>query len=293
MFDYKGSFIIEYTLKALTGLRIGGSKEQFEIGGLDNPVIKIEMEIPDYDGNGNTLPKGAPYIPGSSLKGKIRSLLEWANGNVKRMIEMVKNDQKIREQEKINKVGQACRCGICEVCKIFGTGDSKKIEELAEEGDINKIPGPPRLKVFDAYPTWDTIERLKEALGENIFTEIKTENQINRLTSRANPRKIERVPAGAEFEGKMVFDVYRDEDMNLLNFIFYGIKMLEDSYLGGYGSRGSGRVKFTKITVKWKSKNYYLNKADEEIIVKEKSSVEEAQKELKELAQKELQKLLS
>ncbi|MGC8872758.1 MAG: type III-A CRISPR-associated RAMP protein Csm3 [Caldimicrobium sp.] len=266
MFEYQGSYVIEYTLRAITGLRIGGSKEQFEIGGLDNPVIKVEMEIPDYDGKGHILPKDAPYIPGSSLKGKIRSLLEWANGRVQWMIDVVNKDEKIEKQKKIEEAGKACKCGKCEICKVFGTGEAKKVEEIAKEGDFNKIPGPPRLKVFDAYPTWETLERLKEALGENIFTEIKTENQINRLTSRANPRKVERVPAGAEFEGVMIFDVYKEEDKKLLKIIFSGMKMLEDSYLGGYGSRGSGRVKIIKTKVKWRSKEFYLGKEAEKTI---------------------------
>jgi len=262
MFYYKGSFIIEYKLKALTGLRIGGSKEQFEIGGVDNPVIKVEVEIPDYDGNGNKLPQGAPYIPGSSLKGKMRSLIEWLNDNVKEMIEKVKN---IEAHKKVDEAGKACTCGECPVCRIFGTGDAKVIETLAKKG-IDFIPGPPRLKVFDAYPTKETLERLIEALGENIFTEIKTENQINRLTSRSNPRKVERVPAGAEFKGTMVFDVYKDEDKDLLKIVFQGMKSMEDHYLGGCGSRGSGKVKFKDITVIWRSKEYYLGEKEEKLL---------------------------
>lgn len=279
MFKYLGSFVINYKLKAITGLRVGGSKEQFEIGGLDNPVIKIEVEIPDYDGKGHTLPKEAPYIPGSSLKGKIRSLLEWVNGNVENMIKRAKNKE---NKKVIDEAGKACTCGECEICKVFGTGDAKTVEELGKEGDISKLPGPPRLKVFDAYPTYETLERLRDALGENIFTEIKTENQINRLTSRANPRKIERVPAGAEFEGVMVFDVYKEEDKELIDFVFHGMEALEDSYLGGYGSRGSGRVKFTEISIIWKPKEYYLGKDGFKLLVEKADSPERALQILKE-----------
>jgi len=266
MFDYKGSLIIDYTLKAITGLRIGGSKEQFEIGGLDNPVIKVEVEIPDYDGKGHTLPKDAPYIPGSSIKGKIRSLLEWANGNVAKKISKTNN---------VEDAGKACDCGECEICKVFGTGNAKTVEALAEQG-IEKIPGPPRLKVFDAYPKWESLEKIKEALGENIFTEIKTENQINRLTSKANPRKVERVPAGTEFDGRMFFDFYKDEDKDLVKVVFQGMKMLEDNYLGGYGSRGSGRVKFTNISLTWRSREYYLGKEEEKSIATNLTNVDDA-----------------
>jgi CRISPR-associated protein Csm3 len=281
MFNYKGSFIIEYTLKALTGLRIGGSKEQFEIGGVDNPVIKVEVEIPDYYGNGNTLPQGAPYIPGSSLKGKMRSLLEWLNGNVEKMINKVKDDKNIEANKKVEKAGGACTCGECEICRVFGTGDAKVIEHLASQG-IDFIPGPPRLRVFDAYPTYETLKRFKDALGENIFTEIKTENQINRLTSKSNPRKVERVPAGAEFKGTMVFDVYKDEDKELLKVVFQGMKCLEDHYLGGYGSRGSGKVKFKDVKVIWRSKEYYLGEEEKEKKLFENNQLDEILKNLAE-----------
>jgi CRISPR-associated protein Csm3 len=101
MFSYKGTVIIKYSMKALTGLRVGGSKENFDIGGLDNPVIKTLGMIENYDGRGNNLPEGAPYIPGSSLKGKIRSLVEWAKGRVDYMIERAKEVAKnIKEEEK-------------------------------------------------------------------------------------------------------------------------------------------------------------------------------------------------
>jgi len=285
MFEYKGSLVINYTLKTLTGLRIGGSKEQFEIGGLDNPVIKTEVEIPDYDGNGKTLPQGAPYIPGSSLKGKMRSLLEWAEDRVKEMIDMMLRDSKTENSKKIEEAGKACKCGKCKICKVFGTGDAETIKKIAETGEFEELPGPTRLKVFDAYPTWESLERLKEALGENIFTEIKTENQINRLTSRANPRKVERVPAGVEFSGTMVFDLYKKGDEELFKLVLQGMKLLENNYLGGYGSRGSGKIKFTNITLKWRPKEYFLGKKEEKES-KEYSTVDQLIKDIDELLKK-------
>jgi CRISPR-associated protein Csm3 len=252
MFSYKGTVIIRYSMKALTGLRVGGSKENFDIGGTDNPVIKTLGMIEDYDGRGNNLPEGAPYIPGSSLKGKIRSLVEWAKGRVDYMISKANND--------VERAGKACVCGRCEVCKVFGTGDAKTIESLK----LNELPGPPRLRVFDAYPTWESMKRLQEALGENIFTEIKTENAINRLTSRANPRKVERVPAGVVFFGEMAFHLFAKEDPELLKVVFEGMRLLEDDYLGGYGSRGSGKVRFENIEVILRPKAYYFREGLEE-----------------------------
>jgi CRISPR-associated protein Csm3 len=252
MFSYKGTVIIKYSMKALTGLRVGGSKENFDIGGTDNPVIKTLGVIENYDGRGNNLPEGAPYIPGSSLKGKIRSLVEWAKGRVDYMISKANND--------VERAGKPCVCGRCEVCKVFGTGDAETLKKLG----LEELPGPPRLRVFDAYPTWESMKRLQEALGENIFTEIKTENAINRLTSRANPRKVERVPAGVVFFGEMAFHLFAKEDPELLKVVFEGMRLLEDDYLGGYGSRGSGKVRFENIEVVFRPKAYYFGERLEE-----------------------------
>jgi CRISPR-associated protein Csm3 len=270
MFSYKGTVIIKYEMKALTGLRVGGTKENFDIGGLDNPVIKTLGVIENYDGRKNNLPEGAPYIPGSSLKGKMRSLLEWAKGRVEYMIEEAKKNSKEKkerkeqkeqeENEEVKQAGNPCICGRCEICKVFGTGSAETLKKLG----LEELPGPPRLRVFDAYPTWESIQKLQEILGENIFTEIKTENAINRLTSKANPRKVERVPAGVVFFGEMAFHLFAKEDPELLRVVFEGMRLLEDDYLGGYGSRGSGKVRFENIEVILRPKAYYLEGKVEE-----------------------------
>ena len=270
---YKGSFVIEYKLRAITGLRVGGSREEFDIGGTDNPVIKVPVEIPEFYEDGSPLPKGAPYIPGSSIKGKMRSLLEWVYGNVERMY------QKYGSSD-IEKAGKPCDCGECEICKVFGTGDARTLDNLVKQG--KKLPGPPRAKFFDAYPTKDTLDRLEKVLGKGLFTEIKTENQINRITSKANPRKVERVPAGAEFKGRIVFDCYEEGDHNLIPLIFQGMKKLEDSFLGGYGSRGSGRVEFKEITVTWRPVDFYKGSGKEYRLEKLRN-VDEALQKLEEI----------
>jgi CRISPR-associated protein Csm3 len=163
----------------------------------------------------------------------------------------------MRKKEKAKRLKRQedpCVCGRCEVCKVFGTGDAKTLESLK----LSELPGPPRLRVFDAYPTWESIQKLQETLGENIFTEIKTENAINRLTSKANPRKVERVPAGVVFFGEMAFHLFAKEDPELLKVVFEGMRLLEDDYLGGYGSRGSGKVRFENIEVILRPKAYYF-----------------------------------
>ena len=279
MFEYQGSLIIKYNLKLLTGLRIGGSKEQFEIGGVDNPVIKIGFPVFEYDGE-HTLPEGAPYIPGSSLKGKMRSLLEWSKGVVKKHCDEAKKEEKISDQIKI--AGSVCRCGKCEICKIFGTGEAKVLEELP----IDKQPGPPRLKVFDAYPIWDSIKKLEEILGEGIYTEIKTENQINRITSHSNPRKMERVPAGVKFEGEMVFDFYKNEDKDLIEVVFEGMRLLEDNFIGGCGSRGYGKIKFENIKLIWRPKEFYKGQKEAEKTIEEVNSIDELLDKMNEIKTK-------
>ncbi|SNZ14026.1 type III-A CRISPR-associated RAMP protein Csm3 [Hydrogenobacter hydrogenophilus] len=272
MFSYRGSVIITYHLKALTGLRVGGSVENFEIGGLDSPVIKTTAPIPKFYQDGTDMPEGTPYIPGSSIKGKMRSSLEWLLGNVDKMLENKKKilEERGKPEEKnkkyIENAGKPCDCGRCSVCIVFGTGDQNTIQNIAGENP-KELPGPPRLKVFDAYLTKESLEVLQE-ITQGLLTEIKTENQINRITSRAHPRKVERVPAGAIFEGKMVFELYKEGDEDRLNLVFTGMRALEDSYLGGYGSRGSGRVKFENIRLIYRPKAYYLGIAQENEIGK-------------------------
>jgi len=234
-FKFSGKYIIKANLRCETGLHIGGTDEGFEIGGIDNPVIKDP--ITKY-----------PYIPGSSLKGKMRSLLEWAEGRVKIV--------KIKEDNKDNLVGKLCDCGQCDVCIIFGSSAATSTKE------------PTRLTVRDSFPKKETISEWENNLGENIYTELKTENTIDRLTSAANPRPMERVPAGSVFEVEMLFDLYKDDDLPRLKKVFESMMLLEDSSLGGGGSRGSGKVVFEDIEVKKRSLEYYRESADEIVVIK-------------------------
>lgn len=229
-FEFKGKYLIDADLRLKTALHIGGTEEGFEIGGIDNPVIKDSMT-------------GIPYIPGSSLKGKLRSLLEWAHHLVKP--ELTDNGWKAGPAQDSNQ----------DVCIVFG---------IAAEGHKGKkLPGPTRLTVLDAYPKQDTNgydqkAKWKQYMGEGLFTEIKTENSIDRLTSEANPRPMERVPANSVFRAQFIFDVYEDDDFNRLKVLFEGMTLLEDSTLGGGGSRGSGRVKFENISITPRHKGFYL-----------------------------------
>lgn len=228
---------IKYKLKCLTGLHIGGSKETFEIGGLDNPVIKLSYS---FENNGIEYKEGMPYIPGSSVKGKIRSLLDWKY----KTFDVIKED-KGKDRKEIYKAKEKYNSDEVKKIGILFGFPAEKSKEFGL--------GPARLKFFDAYPTKETIIKWEEELGENIYTEIKIENKIDRLTSAAETRNIERVPAGSVFEGVILFDIFEiDTSTNidnkeLIEIFIDGLKMLEQSFLGGGGSRGNGRVKFVSF----------------------------------------------
>ena len=189
------------SITLVTGLHIGGGSENVEIGGIDNPVIKLATK------------DNEPYIPGSSLKGKMRCLLEQAAGS--------------------SKVG-----GNKEVNNLFG---------IIENKELNTTNQPSKLIVRDAMLSEESKTIL---LGSNNldmpYTENKWENVIDRTKGVAeHPRQSERVPAGAVFNAEFVLNVWDDDDEKKLIELFEkGIRLLENDYLGGSGSRGYGQIKF-------------------------------------------------
>ncbi|RUM49024.1 MAG: type III-A CRISPR-associated RAMP protein Csm3 [Hydrogenothermus sp.] len=245
---FQGTFKIKADLTCITGLHIGGSKETFEIGGIDNPVIKTPISIKLNDNR--EIKEGMPYIPGSSLKGKIRSLLEWQYGLVKAKVEEKNGKVEVKSEFIPNDETQK---NLNDVAIVFGVGASMP------EDYKHLAPQPVRIKVFDAYPTSETIRKWEEELGAGLYTEVKWENKIDRITSTAMPRQQERVPAGSSFEVEILYEVFEEKDYERLKIVFEGMKRLEDNYLGGGGSRGNGRVKFENIKIQFKGKDVYLN----------------------------------
>jgi CRISPR-associated protein Csm3 len=125
---------------------------------------------------------------------------------------------------------------------------------------------PARLAVFDAPLEPESITaQMRENLDDEL-TEVKSENAIDRITSQANPRTLERVPAGARFKTRLVMDVLCEEDAPLFLRVLEGLRLLEDDALGGGGSRGSGRVSFSKLRLVWRGRNYYATGAAEKEI---------------------------
>src|SRR6476661_4431117 len=89
------------------------------------------------------------------------------------------------------------------------------------------------------------------------LTEVKSENAVDRITSQANPRTLERVPAGARFRVRMVMDILCDDDKPLFARVVEGLRLLEDDALGGGGSRGSGRVRLGNMRLIWRGRGFY------------------------------------
>jgi CRISPR-associated protein Csm3 len=230
--QFQGNLVITGKILCETGLHIGGVSESIEIGGLENIVIRDPKT-------------GLPFIPGSSLKGKMRSLLELSDKDASRNI--------------IENKGEPCKCGKCAPCRIFGTPalDLKTME--------GRQQGPTRIVVRDCHLTKDSIDELDKMNVIN-RTEVKSENTLNRITSEANPRTIERVPKGSVFSFEIVFSVYNDDDYTNFLGVFHSIRLLEDSYLGGSGTRGSGQVKFKDINMVKRSVEYYKVKDVEKTI---------------------------
>ena len=243
-----GKVVITVKIRAETGLSIGGATVGLDIGGVDKPVVKDA--------------EGKPYIPGSSLKGKMRSLLEKSNDLAKdeSRVWVVKPTEKGEKGISIH----LCNDPDCEVCNIFGRAngefpkiDNNKRSKISDESVRIENATPTRLIVRDAVLSGESAEKLRELKTDLEFTEVKWENVIDRITSAANPRQMERVPAGAEFEFGMIYNVFNEQDKDNLKQVFKALELLEHDYLGGSGSRGYGRVKFEDIKVYWNSKADY------------------------------------
>lgn len=240
-----GKTIVKGEILTKSGIRIGGSPVGLEIGGVDNPVIRDQY--------------GRPYIPGSSLKGKLRSLLEKSEKD--RDGNSLADDTNRIWVKKGEVSIHMCNNLDCPVCNIFGKTNGEKTLVKKENEDELKIKidttTPTRLLIRDSFLNENSItEEMKKNLDLE-WTEVKFENAIDRITSAANPRQTERVPAGAEFDFEMVYNVFEDRDKENLRKVFKAMELLEDDYLGGQGSRGYGRVQFKNIKVFWNSSEDY------------------------------------
>lgn len=209
---------IKIAIQTLSGLTIGGNEMSMSIGGLDTAVVR------------NSITK-EPYIPGSTLKGKLRSLIE------------------INKGLKGEKMSNEVECGPCENPKyvstwLFGNTANK-------EKGWNQITS--RLLVRDAQLSVDSVKNLSDADTDQHLTESKIEVVIDRITSAAMPRTIERVPAGVTFEGELILRCFQDDNFDetkLLTELKNALNYLNFDYLGGNGSRGSGQVSIEVTSIR-------------------------------------------
>lgn len=280
VYRFLGNVLIRGIIRCVHPLHIGGTYEEYEIGGMDNPIIRE----PD---------SRYPYIPGSSLRGKMRSMLEWAEGKVE-----LNENGNAPVHTCSGFVRESNPPAFCPVCLAFGSSASEVLGE-------KRFVGPTRLIIRDAHLTeyWEeklTMLRQKRGIP---MAEYKTENQIDRITSVANPRPIERTIKGTEFELEMVYRIYSiptpcslqrimgdleptsdEEEENLISVetiqqcqydggiasvehlrnIFFAMQLVEDTYLGGGGGRGSGKVEFLlEESPDIRKKEDYLVNSDE------------------------------
>lgn len=187
------------TLK--TGMHIGASDAFAAIGAIDSPVARDPVTA-------------LPYIPGSSLKGKMRSLLAKAYNEKLRLKTRDEDDERIK--------------------RLFGCSK-----------DAEGYPKPSRVIFSDAILC---NQKELEAQGVSMPTEAKEENTINPLTAVANPRQIERVVRGAEFPLSMIYNVTDEETMQEdFQLLADAFRLLQYDYLGGHGSRGYGRIQISDL----------------------------------------------
>lgn len=227
---------IKGTVKALTGLHIGGNSIGMAIGGADKVVVRNPLT-------------NEPYIPGSSLRGKMRSLLERARGD--------ENFNKDEGGFKI--VFKKDKNGNDIVEASAGTNSNTLLGKMFGVSAAEDNNQPTRLMVRDARLTDKSRDGLVNAPNTDMpMTEVKTEVNIDRITSAANPRQFERVPAGAEFEFELILTLMEgDDEKRYLSLIREALELVQHDSLGGHGSRGYGAVKFTIDTVQRRTMQDY------------------------------------
>lgn len=187
--------LIRFDLEVVTGMHIGGSSAFSAIGAVDAQVIRDPLT-------------GRPIVPGSSLKGKLRTLAARS---------LARDIQNMPDFKGDNPV----------ILRMFGSTSARS-----------------RLQFADAFV------RNFEAMKAVGLTEVKSENVINRITSEAMPRQIERVNPGTVFAETIVYDVCKEEEVEEdLRLLAKAMKLLQMDYLGGHGSRGSGRVSLKNFEV--------------------------------------------
>ena len=258
-----GKVALSGKILCVTGLHIGGTTLGVEIGGVDNPVIKDPLT-------------DRPFIPGSSLKGKLRSLTEWSLG----LVEKHKKHNDAFVAYDCHELKDPCPTSDERAMQRWK--DALAVGQLygasSDDNSVRVRTGPSRLTVRDAFPCEETLQDWKVWMGAGVYTEVKTENALDRVTAEANPRPLERAPAGSRFAFTLLLDIYTLEDFGLIPTLLSAMHLLEHSTLGGAGSRGSGQVSFIFEGSWWRPLAYYRTGQGQQAMSLEGKSVEEALK---------------
>lgn len=227
--------LLSATVTCETGLHIGTQQDSAEIGGMYSPVIRDPLTL-------------EPYVPGSSLKGKLRSISE-RRAFVRKGLNPGFFNKKMSPGGSPDVRHHECDDRTCLPCRLFGTSTGSGV----------KANRPARLIVRDA--------RMINAAtftgaGLELISEIKIENTLDRITSAASPRKIERVPRGAQFRMELIYRADEPAEVTEdLQELLTSLSALEDDYLGGNGSRGYGKVSFSGLTLERRPASYYAGQA--------------------------------
>jgi CRISPR-associated protein Csm3 len=267
-----GKFKLTSTLFVETGLHIGGGGENLNIGGLDKPVIRDPLTR-------------HPYLPGSSIKGKLRSILErllnkplnrpGGSGTFRYESDDLESGfTEVTSEQFISFEGAR----TCSLSRVFGsTGTNCWIKStVVSEQQLERLNAPPetiegeqylkvkgrnapaRLIVRDCHLLPESAEKLKKIDTGLYMTEWKFENGMDRITAAANPRQLERVPAGSEFNFELIYTVEdASQAVEDLKNIAIAIAILEDDALGGHGSRGYGKVRFQNFKFSYRDIEQY------------------------------------
>lgn len=232
MIPIRGKLVVTAELVLVTGLHIGAQTSGIEIGAVDQPVIRDP--ITRY-----------PYIPGSSLKGKLRALVE---RTLEHLPINVRGGGEVRRHE--------CSDQACPSCRVFGS--------VGRNGSQNI---PSRLAVRDLFLTPQSRKVLAEIETGLQYTEWKVENALHRITLAANPRQIERVPAGSRFVMRWIYTLEDDPQRSRedLERLVAAMRLLEDDALGGHGSRGYGQVRFEQFQLTRRPLGFYFGDQEEDV----------------------------
>lgn len=199
----RGKIIIQGELIVKTGMHIGGGSDYAPIGSVDSPFVRDILTQ-------------EPIIPGSSLKGKLRTLLARYRSK-QYIVKDIKDDDEV-------------------IKRLFGSTNPQTIS---------------RLQFQDLFVSEESKVLLESVDTDTYMGEVKSENTIKRNTGEAKPRQIERVPAGTKFGFQLVYTIIDESEVEEdLQTLRAGLNLLELDYLGGHGTRGYGRVSIEHITVK-------------------------------------------